>query len=136
MLWPALHPCQAKTRGKAGGEGLAGAERPGAAGALSPPHPARTRLPHAAPRAAPAARLQPAGPGPGLTATLGAAGSPCASGEPGLRFSCTRSWLELLPLSSQIPVVLHEHLMINSIVIQLLLPAPKYIAQSKLSEIH
>lgn len=34
------------------------------------------------------------------------------------------------------PAVLHEHLMINSIIIQLLLPTPKYITQSKLAEIH
>lgn len=41
-----------------------------------------------------------------------------------------------LPLPSQTPVVLHEHLVINSIIIQLLLSTPKYIAQSKLAEIH
>lgn len=143
MLWPAPHPCQAKTRGKAEGEELVGEERPGAVGALSPRHPAHTHPPHAAPPGCPSLHsCSPRGLARGLHGHPGGRklgpGSPCAWGKPGLRSSCTRPWLggPSLPLPSQTPVVLHEHLLINSIIIQLLVPTPQYIAQSKLAEIH
>lgn len=132
MLWLAPHPCQAQTRGRAGGEDLAGEERPGAAGALS----ARTQpapSPHTSARRAAARDAWPGGP----WTPWGSQAAPVLGGSLGSAPPAPEhGWGSFPPLPSHTPVVLHEHLVINSIIIQLLLPTPKYIAQSKLAEIH
>lgn len=122
MLWPAPHPCQAKARGKAGGEELLGEERPGQRERPQP----RSRAAHPP---------QAAGPGPRSMATLGAAAQPppCLGGAwAPLLLRPTMAGGPSLRLPSHTP----GSFMINSIIIQLLLPTPKYIAQSELAEIH
>lgn len=155
MPWPTPHRRQAKTRGKEGGEELSGEGHSPAptlsGGTPSPPHPhPHTNASQGALPAAPGPPVCPPGLAPGApwppwgwqagswqpprlgwslaSAPPAPAGAGPAHGHGAL----------LSPLPPQTPVVLHEspHLVINFIIIQPLLPTPKFITQSKLAEIH
>lgn len=154
MPWPTPHRCWEKTGGKEGGEELGGEGRslapPLSGGPHSPPHPRPCRkASHGALQATPGPHV--CQPGQAQGAPWLPWGSRAGSWQPprvGWSLGSTPPAPMPAPshghgalpsrLPPQTPMVLPEspHLVINFIIIQPLLPTPKFITQSKLAEIH